>query len=429
MGKARSTQGARLAALLIVLLIGVAGAAYVWFNKLRDEGVISLNLERDVKVRSYADLPELQMYVEGSDWSKEGSNPQAGMQMRIFNQTKYEIKTIWVNLKVYRPNGSQPIFHQERMLSYLNDMWTQFGPTLIPGGMCLAASGFALTTEARDALNSGGHYELDITRAAVYDSPSDMSKPGHLYTLLANKNIDAFRKAIEHDPSLARMRPMGGITPAHIAAGEDLTEALDIIVEHGGKLNTKSGPGETPLHTAARCGATQAIQYLVEHGLNVNEGGRAKQTPLILATLDSRKEAMQELINLGADVNSTDADGFTSLHLAAQYGTADMAKILISAGAKIDPKTKDGDTPLYVAVAYSNLDVAKLLVKNGANVRISSKEGDTLLHMAASRYDMDTLKYCLSLGLSKSKKNKKGQTPLDLAKITGRDDFAKLLKP
>mmetsp|Transcript_33904 Transcript_33904/g.64797 ORF Transcript_33904/g.64797 Transcript_33904/m.64797 type:complete len:179 (-) Transcript_33904:459-995(-) len=91
--------------------------------------------------------------------------------------------------------------------------------------------------------------------------------------------------------------------------------------------------GYTPLHYAAREGQLECVNLLIERGANVDSKTRAGgATALHRAAYMGHTEIIKSLLRSGADPNSQDSDGETPLHKASSRGHASAVQELLAAG-------------------------------------------------------------------------------------------------
>ncbi len=70
---------------------------------------------------------------------------------------------------------------------------------------------------------------------------------------------------------------------AHIAAGRNRVDVLELLVAHGADLQTPDGDGASPLRWAISRGALEAVEWLLENGLDANEADCEGKLPLTYA--------------------------------------------------------------------------------------------------------------------------------------------------
>jgi ankyrin repeat protein len=155
-----------------------------------------------------------------------------------------------------------------------------------------------------------------------------------------------------------------GVLPRNLraAAGLERLDIIDELVAPDGTVSAAAGaqrgfyrphsgfPAWTPsddpqeildeaLAWAARSDRTEALDVLVARGARL-EADVYRGTALAWAAASCRAAATRRLLELGADPNGTgEGDGATPLHLAAAGGSVEVITALLDAGA--DPNARD----------------------------------------------------------------------------------------
>ncbi|MBI4908462.1 MAG: ankyrin repeat domain-containing protein [Acidobacteria bacterium] len=198
-------------------------------------------------------------------------------------------------------------------------------------------------------------------------------------------DVDAVRKALQQDPSLATARDQGGLTALQCAGysgmgrrnretAARLLEIARLLADHGADIHarTKSWSRDLPVsYYVVNGGNKDIFAMLLERGMNPTEAigstvwkGLRDWTELAIKHGGSINEARDEgkpllnqmirwgqldqaswLLSMGADPNITDDRGWTALHQAAARGNARIIKALFDAGADRERKTVDGELP------------------------------------------------------------------------------------
>ena len=134
--------------------------------------------------------------------------------------------------------------------------------------------------------------------------------------------------------------------PLHMAAGNDDSELVELLLKHGADIEVKDLGGNTPLHRAVeRHQPTTASSQVVA-------ANNVKSVPDIL--LENK-----------ADVNATNFFGDTPLYRAASRGMLDIVRKMLEANGG-NPNPESG-SPLAVACLMENVELADILLKHGAN--------------------------------------------------------------
>src|SRR5258707_14628811 len=140
------------------------------------------------------------------------------------------------------------------------------------------------------------------------------------------------------------------------AALEGNTGAVELLIEFGADLKTKSKGGFTPLLFAVRNAHIDTVLALLSHGANVNDVSPDGTTALNMAVVNAYFELASVLLDHGADPNASDPRG-SALHTLAW---------LRKPGA--DGAAGVGNTPHGPPVPTGNLttmELAKRLLEHG----------------------------------------------------------------
>ena len=82
------------------------------------------------------------------------------------------------------------------------------------------------------------------------------------------------------------------------------TEALKLLLQHGGGPHRADRYGKNPVHKAASNGKTEALQLLLQHGGDPNRADQYGATPVHYAAARGNTEALQLLLQSGGDPNN-----------------------------------------------------------------------------------------------------------------------------
>jgi hypothetical protein len=119
-----------------------------------------------------------------------------------------------------------------------------------------------------------------------------------------------------------------------IVAKGDFAAASQLIGQ-GSDIEAKDpGTGASVLHYAVMRGNPEILQLLLERGADVNSRTKNGTTPLHTAVLYNRYEAAEKLLGKGADINAQSASGATPLALATAAKNRTIADLLRSRGGK-----------------------------------------------------------------------------------------------
>lgn len=124
---------------------------------------------------------------------------------------------------------------------------------------------------------------------------------------------------------------------------------------HQARQQVESGADlDKPLYDAIVSEETDAVEYLVRHGAKVDSRDPRGRTPLHMAAMNGHVEEARILIAAGADVNSQCDNGDTPLHLTVQFPrtwsrSKKVAELLLKSGADPRRRNAGGETPLRLA--------------------------------------------------------------------------------
>ena len=213
------------------------------------------------------------------------------------------------------------------------------------------------------------------------------------FKLIQSGSTAEVADAVQNDPSLARAQDASGVSALmwSIYAGQTLVRdfilaelthqhtALNIFeaaaigdTTHLGTIldidsnaiHAYSADGWTPLHLAAAFAMPQTVQLLIQHGAKVDAVSKNPQAnqPLHAALALSRNsESIQLLLAAGADPNAPQAGGFTPIFSAATANRRDLAELLLAHGAHAHLRSDQNKTPADFARERGHIELAHWL--------------------------------------------------------------------
>ncbi|KAL7800188.1 ankyrin repeat-containing domain protein [Trichoderma ceciliae] len=161
-------------------------------------------------------------------------------------------------------------------------------------------------------------------------------------------------------------------SPLYMAARLSHPLIMDVLIEHGARLDAKRLGKYGTLYTAAASGNIRGVESLVAKDRSLLEM-REPEMPLYIASLRGNWNMVRRLLELGADPNTgigpRPNDVWAPLVIAAEYGHVETTRVLLE--HKADPNIcgpSNQDTPLWFAgVRETSVDLVRLLVENGAD--------------------------------------------------------------
>lgn len=114
-----------------------------------------------------------------------------------------------------------------------------------------------------------------------------------------------------------------------LMASTEHIKVLEFLISKGAKLD-KHDPdlGYTALHEASSRGYYQSVEILINAGANVNSKTHLKETPLMQAAEAGKLKAVNVLLNHGAKVNAKDSFGETAISKARKKAHYEIVRTL-----------------------------------------------------------------------------------------------------
>jgi ankyrin repeat protein len=218
----------------------------------------------------------------------------------------------------------------------------------------------------------------------------------------------------------------------HLAAmgdyfGSKFIPVFEALLAAKVPIEAKNKAGQTALMLAAREGEDNSVDWLIEHGAKVNERSGTGWTPLMLAAYNGQQFVISSLLRADADLKVKDAEGWDALMLAIAEGRGGVAEKLIEAGAVIPPGPIDGLTPLLHAVYGGDLRSVRLVLDKKPDLTARDLDGWSALELAAYNGHEQIAMELLRAGIDPNLKDKEGKTALDQAKAREETEIAALL--
>ena len=161
-----------------------------------------------------------------------------------------------------------------------------------------------------------------------------------------------------------------GTTPLMIT--DDLPTRRFLLAK-GANINAQAKNGDNALLRATGVGDTKAIQLMLDHGAKVDLCDNDKSTPLDAAVQSGSfpgvniLPAIKMLLAYGAKIDPINADGNTPLTSSLTIGDKpEIVKLLLAHGADVNHHNKAGQTALSLAIKHNYNDLIVLLKAAGA---------------------------------------------------------------
>ncbi|PRP81479.1 ankyrin repeat-containing protein [Planoprotostelium fungivorum] len=176
---------------------------------------------------------------------------------------------------------------------------------------------------------------------------------------------------------------------------------------------------------AASCGMVKAINVIMQHGGKVTARDSDGNSALAKGVIAGSLPVVQHLIELGAPVDDADDEGVSPLHHACTLGLVDIASLLVKCGAQVNTKDNDQVSPLHQAVSTEG--IVKMLLDHKASVDAVDSTNSTPLHIAAFENQLNIGRLLIHAGANVNAKDASGLTALHSCCFLGYEDFTRLL--
>lgn len=248
-----------------------------------------------------------------------------------------------------------------------------------------------------------------------------------------------------------------GYTPLHLAAINDNTACIKVLIERGAKIDAKNViDGSNALHYAIMYGHSETAKKLLSLNANKNIRHEDDRVLVHLAAMSGNKDCLEFIIEkFPEDINTTDGSDNTLLHLAAQFGNKECLELLaekmkskgINLSEEIFKKNNNGETAMHSAALSGNVECLEYLIeiikqkkydikKNIKDVLTQQDEnGEVLLHSAVLSGNVECFNLTIKTmeeanidikSVIRSKNNKK-KNLLHLAALSGNKECASVL--
>ena len=209
----------------------------------------------------------------------------------------------------------------------------------------------------------------------------------------------------------------------------DVKKVLDVIqilLEKGADPNSETWFKSTPLHTVAAMGHTEAVDLLLRYGSKIEWKSGRGETPLHYACwYRGGIKMVKKLESVRANFSAVSIYGETMLHVAARGYDKNvndvMSYLLNEKHFNIDVRTYKNSTPLHLAAESKHFKNVVYLVENNADVNAKTYKNTTALHFAAVYNRFKNVVYLVENNADVNAKRAGGMTPLDYAKLNPRN--------
>jgi hypothetical protein len=135
------------------------------------------------------------------------------------------------------------------------------------------------------------------------------------------ENLPVVRRLLSEGADIEMREPVCGRHALHIAVQFGKIRMVELLLERGASVSTRSLKGETILNVACLGGVgpshNKIIAMLLLHGTDVHLRGCLRRTALHTAVLAGSSKAVSLMLAYGADIEDVDYLGHNALHCVA----------------------------------------------------------------------------------------------------------------
>ena len=212
----------------------------------------------------------------------------------------------------------------------------------------------------------------------------------------------------------------GMMNPVNYAIQKRNYNALLVLLENGGWIQTTDDKHYSPLMKAVANNLVEAIEPFIDAGCNVNYCTDDGRSALSIAIAGKNEQIVKLLLSYGADATLRDVQGQTMVHKAAAAGSYDILKAVLDAGANPLKNDNTGKTPLHYVFSSPNpLPLIKLLIDYGVDINFYSKTSGTVLGnvLVNKKLGPEVIEFLLENGADLFLKALNGKTYYQIAQL------------
>lgn len=174
-----------------------------------------------------------------------------------------------------------------------------------------------------------------------------------------------------------------GRSALHAAALNSQSKAVELLLHHGAKMNTKDSDGATPMSYACLKMDSGTLGLLVRHlsQCDVNIQDKYGETLLfdVLRGRHDHFQCLSHLIDKGLNVDHKNRDGYTALYLAVREGKPRVVYLMLKANCDVNligkyfcrlTNRQETLTPFQASVVDGQMVIARMLRESGCDVSV-----------------------------------------------------------
>ena len=213
---------------------------------------------------------------------------------------------------------------------------------------------------------------------------------------------------LDHGAKVNTKSDDGGVTALNKATIGNFPDIVSLLLQHGADETIADNGGQIAIQRAEEQGYDEVIKVFCEAW---KKKGSSLHVELLTAAKEGRGRLVLGLITAGADIQTRDERGETGLDLAVRGGHKEVAEMFLDYGIsgynkekcleECDKNRKRNEELLSAARSGDNDSVNKLL-DEGAEITSKNRNGDTGLHLSAEQGHHTVVKTFLGRGINVS---------------------------
>ncbi|WP_162363945.1 ankyrin repeat domain-containing protein [Acerihabitans arboris] len=195
--------------------------------------------------------------------------------------------------------------------------------------------------------------------------------------------------------AFANDNPYGEV-PLIYAVSVGMEAVIKIFLSQGVDVETVATrwphKGMLPIHVAAVNNQSGVIELLLGHGAGINTRWMGMTALMLSEEFEQSDISISRLLlDKGIELNAKDFGGNTALMYAARLNLYDHFMAILAKGADPLAVNNRGETVFMVAARAGDTRIVDFLLMQGANVNETDNTGSTAMDFATSKHDLDML--------------------------------------
>lgn len=278
-----------------------------------------------------------------------------------------------------------------------------------------------LQSTFRFLMAQGARIDMRDAGGEIPTSVAGMTGKGSVLSALINRAVITER----HDPN--NQEPSFQSSTS-VDVEENITSALQLLVEMGADIKARDHEGKTPVYWAIVSRTIPALHFLLEMDVEAEVESTGGMRPLLQAVVGSSMAVVEVILDHNADIDATDEKGRTALSWAADCGNLAAVQLLLERGAKVDVPDESGRTPLAWACARkdTNDQIIRTLLVHGASPDTGGGVG-AICFYARHQFELAIIDLLCKCGFDMRSKDACGRTLLSYAAEHGSAEGFKMI--